>query len=49
MEYQRNGIKVGENLIVTFESLEDPIDLELVEMLAGKIASGLWSAGGGFA
>lgn len=49
MEYQRNGIKVGENLIVTFESLEDPIDLELVERLAGKIASGLWSADGGFA
>lgn len=42
MEYQRNGIMLGERLIVTFESNDNPIDLEFVRRMAERIACGLW-------
>lgn len=42
MEYQRNGIMLGERLIVTFESNDNPIDLEFVRRVAERIACGLW-------
>ena len=41
-EYELNGIHLGHQLIATFETSSQPLDISLVESITSDIISGKW-------